>query len=102
MPRAAKLCSHPDCPNLQPCPTHPKQAWAGSNRRRQLPPDWERRRRAVLARDPICKVCDNALSTEVDHVDDPHDHRHEKLQGICGPCHTDKTQCEAAHARRTR
>ncbi len=25
-------------------------------------------RRAVLARDPICKLCDNALSTEVDHI----------------------------------
>ena len=29
---------------------------------------WAMTRKAVLARDPICEVCDNALSTEVDHI----------------------------------
>jgi 5-methylcytosine-specific restriction endonuclease McrA len=46
-------------------------------------------------------VCDGALSTEVDHIDDPHDHGEKNLQGICSPCHKDKTQREAADARRT-
>ena len=102
MARAAKPCGVHGCPNLEPCPEpgHGKTPWAGSDRRSELPGDWENRRRYILQRDPVCKVCDNALSTEVDHIDDPHDHRYENLQGICQPCHKLKTQREAARARR--
>lgn len=99
MARARKACSHPDCPNLQPCPTHARPAWAGSTRRARLPKGWDKRRRYILQRDPICKVCDEAVSTEVDHIQPGDDHSHTNLQGICKPCHRDKTQREAAAAR---
>lgn len=102
MTRAPKICSHPTCTRVQPCTQHAPKPWAGSTRRSQLPGDWDRRRRAVLDRDPICRVCGNALATEVDHVDDPHNHEYDHLQGICEPCHKAKTQAEAAQARRER
>ena len=45
----------------------------------------------MLARDPICKVCGNAISTEVDHItplaDGGNPYPLEGLQGICSPCH---------------
>lgn len=80
---------------------HPKVAWAGSTRRSRLPPDWERRRRTVLARDEICRLCNDALSTEVDHIKPGDDHSLDNLQGVCQECHKDKTAAEAAEARRT-
>ena len=100
MARASKIC--PKCPNPQPCPLHAKKPWEGSTRRQRLPPDWERRRKRILERDPICKVCDNALSTIADHIVPGDDHSYENLQGICDPCHREKTQREAAEARRTK
>ena len=54
----------------------------------------------VLARDPICRVCNQRLSTEVDHIvplsqgGDPWDL--DGLQGICGPCHHVKSGQEFA------
>jgi 5-methylcytosine-specific restriction enzyme A len=63
---------------------------------------WAMTREAVLTRDPICKVCDGWLSTEVDHIKplsqggDPW--RLEGLQGICTPCHQAKTARENARA----
>lgn len=103
MTRAAKLCSQPGCHALQPCADHPKTAWAGSTRRARLPKGWDKRRRTILDRDPICKVCNEALSTEVDHITPGDDHSHANLQGICKACHAKKTQAEAAEAReRTR
>jgi 5-methylcytosine-specific restriction enzyme A len=98
--RAPKVCSHPGCARVQPCPDHTRRAWEGSTRRQRLPGDWERRRRAVLARDPLCRVCDNALSREVDHIVPGDDHSLENLQGICVSCHETKTQAEAQAARR--
>ena len=99
MTRARKICSHPGCVNLQPCPTpgHAKEPWAGSTRRRRLPGDWNRRRRSVLARDPVCRICQNALSVEVDHII-PHrgnpDLFWDEINNwgsLCGPCHKAKT-----------
>ena len=102
MPRARKACSEPNCPNLQPCETHRRRPWEGSTRRSRLPKDWEKRRRYILNRDPICKGCDNALSVEVDHVVSGDDHSYENLQGLCARCHREKTQREAAQSRRNR
>ena len=104
MPRASKACSQPGCPHLQPCPTHPKIAWAGSTRRARLPPGWTRIRAAVLYRDPTCQIrdiCNGAPSTDVDHITAGDDHSLTNLQGACGPCHKRKTAAEAAQARRT-
>lgn len=102
MARARRPCSHPPCPNLQPCPDHPKVAWQGSTRSARLPKGWDKRRRYILQRDPICKVCNEALSIEVDHIIPGDDHSHSNLQGICTPCHREKTQREAAEARTRR
>jgi 5-methylcytosine-specific restriction endonuclease McrA len=61
-------------------------------------------RKAVLSRDPLCKVCNDAISTEVVHIvpleDGGDPYRLEGLQGICSPCHWAKTAREnAARAR---
>jgi 5-methylcytosine-specific restriction protein A len=105
MPRAPKACSQPTCTNTQPCPAHPKIAWAGSTRRRSLPPDWEARRRIVLDRDPVCtdgQACHHlATSTEVHHRGNRDDHRVEQLAGICRDCHNAETQKQAAAGRHT-
>jgi 5-methylcytosine-specific restriction enzyme A len=67
------------------------EATAGVYKRKK----WETTRRAVLARDPICKVCYDALSTEVDHIipltQGGEPYRLDGLQGICSPCHWRKT-----------
>ena len=105
MPRAPKACSHPTCPNVQPCPDHQRKLWQGSYRRAQLPSGWSSRIvPRILKRDPLCTlaiVCRGlALSTEVHHTGDPMDHRDEALGGTCHDCHATVTQQQAAAARR--
>lgn len=100
MARARKACSNPTCPELQPCPTHKPKPWATSTRRQRLPRGWGRIRARILRRDPICKVCGNAASVEVDHIVAGDDHSDANLQGICKRCHREKTQAEAGRARR--
>ena len=74
-----RLCLEPRCPNPATargrCDEHRKPIERERSRARRAATNgvykrrkWELTRRAVLARDPICKVCDNALSTEVDHT----------------------------------
>lgn len=92
MPRSVtRVCGHPGCPNLMPCMAHKPVAWRGSDRRQRLPGNWEALRRYVLARDPICKVCDVAPSTDADHIINNDDHHPGNLQGLCHPCHMSKT-----------
>lgn len=98
--RARKVCSSPRCPALQPCPEHTPQPWAGSSRRAELPPDWSSRIvPRILRRDPLCTICSLALSTDVHHTGDPHDHSDEVLAGVCRACHDAETQKQAAAAR---
>lgn len=92
------------CAGLQPCPQHERKPWQGSTRRTELPPDWERRRRAVLLRDPICtdgRVCQGlALAQAVHHGEGgKHDHSLANLSGICHRCHAVITSQQAADAR---
>jgi 5-methylcytosine-specific restriction endonuclease McrA len=60
-------------------------------------------RKKVLARDPICRLCDCRLSEQVDHIiplsqgGDEWDL--ENLQGVCGRCHGTKSARESAVAR---
>lgn len=75
-------------------------AWATSRRSSQLPRDWQRRRRAILRRDPICRACFAAPATEVDHIGDPSDHSPANLQGLCAVCHGRKTTDQSLAARR--
>jgi 5-methylcytosine-specific restriction endonuclease McrA len=74
--------------------------WNTSPRKSRLPGDWVKRRKAVLERDPICKLCGVRPSTVADHISPmTDDHRLEALQGVCEPCHRQKTAREAAAAR---
>lgn len=99
-PRAPAVCPRPGCPQDQPCPTHTPKPWEQSNRRSELPPDWEHRRARVLRRDGHRCVQCGAPANEVDHRDDPMDHAYTNLQTLCHPCHATKTKAEAAAGRR--
>ncbi len=79
-------------------------SWAGSDRRRRLPGNWESELRpAVLRRDGHrCQVrlerC-TGLASEVDHVRAGDDHSLINLQAACGPCHRMKSSREGSAAR---
>lgn len=86
--------------------------WAGSNRREELPPDWEQIRRRVLRRDNSrCVEVDqygrrcNASATDVDHIRPGDDHRLSNLRSLCSWHHNRKSGSEggaAAAANRRR
>lgn len=84
--------------------------WASSHRRHTLPPNWPAIRRRILARDHhTCRLrgprC-TGRATDVDHIDDEHDHRDDNLRAACGPCHRHRSARQGAaastRARRTR
>jgi len=60
---------------------------------------WKRLRTLVLAREPICRICNRAAATTADHVI-PHKGKWElfsaleNLEGICDECHSRKTARE--------
>ena len=61
---------------------------------------WKNLRKLVLARDPICAICQRNASTVADHII-PHkgswtlfSDLNDNLQGICIPCHDRKTARE--------
>ncbi len=105
MPRAPKVCAHPTCGRLaDDCTEHKRKPWEGSTRRTELPPDWARRRRKVLKRDPICtdgRACGGlALSQAVHHGEGGKlDHSLANLSGICHRCHAVITSEQAAAGR---
>lgn len=97
------VCRITGCAELRPCPVggHEPEPWAGSTRHATLPAGWSSRIvPRILRRDPICSICHAAPSAEVDHIDDPDDHDDANLQGLCTRCHREKTQRQAAAARR--
>jgi 5-methylcytosine-specific restriction endonuclease McrA len=74
--------------------------WHTSTRKSRLPADWEKRRKAVLEAQPICMICGVRASTVADHIVPMTDrHEPEDLQGVCDPCHRQKTANEAAAFR---
>jgi 5-methylcytosine-specific restriction endonuclease McrA len=84
-------------------------AWSTSNRRADLPPDWDSAvRPRILARDGYRCVrtleaggrCPETTRLEVDHIGDPHDHDDANLQTLCRWHHARKTARESAAARR--
>jgi 5-methylcytosine-specific restriction protein A len=108
MARAAKVCSHPDCPNLQPCPDHTPKPWASSRRRERLRKRSGSREqklaRAVMARDEgICHWCGKGGADQVDHViplaEGGADDYYNRAPIHSTPCHQEKTQAEAERAR---
>lgn len=68
-PRAAKICNH--CANVQPCPAHPKEPWAGSTRAQRITLSGsaqQARRRRIIDRDRgICHVCGKPGANQADH-----------------------------------
>lgn len=56
---------------------------------------WQRLRRMVLAREPVCRSCQREPASEVDHIialDKGGTNAMENLQGLCKPCHSRKTR----------
>lgn len=107
------VCAEPGCPELtrpgrNRCPTHDPGPWAGSTRRRHLPPDWPQRRAAVLERDGHrCTIVENGErcprpATEVHHTNGRDDHRLEMLAAICAPHHARESAREGVEARSRR
>lgn len=80
-------------------------AWTGSDRAVRLPPDWHRRRVAVLTRDghrcTRIRTDDTrcpAPATDVDHIDPGDDHSIENLTALCGWHHQRKSAREGGQA----
>jgi 5-methylcytosine-specific restriction protein A len=73
-------------------------------------PLWRSTRREILARDPFCEMCQQALSTIVHHIiaarkyinqhggDESSFYDQENLQGVCKPCHDQHTAKECGFA----
>ena len=76
--------------------------WRDSNRRARLPADWPIRVAFILDRDPTCRICHTAPSTEVDHIQHGDNHQLTNLQGVCTRCHATKSGREGATARQQR
>lgn len=95
-----KVC--PTCGRIG-CREHERKPWANrGDRRQRLPRDWPRLRLQILDRDPVCRACGAAPSTDVDHIERGDDHRPENLQGLCRRCHRTKTAREGNEARAAR
>lgn len=63
---------------------------------------WRKTRQLVLHRDPFCRHCQRAASTEVDHIVPKRDggqDTEDNLQGLCKPCHSRKTATEPGNWR---
>lgn len=104
--RAFAICSQPGCPEYTDrgrCDDHRREAEQrrGSARQRGYDRQHEQQfRAAVLARDPLCVLCQQAPSVHADHHplsrrelaaagEDPNDARHGR--GLCAHCHSTET-----------
>jgi 5-methylcytosine-specific restriction protein A len=82
------------------CSTYQGQASyleKGTKAERGYPANWEKLRRLVLERDPICKACELDCANECDHLmplERGGTNELANLQGLCKPCHSRKTGLE--------
>lgn len=75
--------------------------WQRSNRVKRLPHNWRAIRARILKRDPVCKICGVRPSAFCDHIEAKvDDHTDTGLQGVCGPCHDQKSSREGNQAQR--
>lgn len=96
MPTAAmRYCSAPGCRELcfgGRCDSHPRRTgWRDrpSPYERGYDANYRRLRPQILARDPICTICGNAPSEEVDHIvplSKGGENTADNLRGTCSDC----------------
>jgi len=83
----------------------PAQAWdapRGTTTERGYGHKWQQARKRILREEPVCRVCNVRLSTEVDHVVPKYlggTATRSNLRGICRRCHRMKSLKEATEAR---
>lgn len=97
--RAARICTAPGCPNVVPCEVHT----VTQNERRAKDPEqrrfydsarWKSLRSLVRKQEPMCRLCGEKRSTNVDHVDgDWRNNERANLRALC-------TDCEKRHTAR--
>lgn len=95
--KAPTGCAEPGCIYARPCPLHPR-GWSEGGRGRKMPPGWDATRARILRRDPLCRGCWSAPSTEVHHTV-PGVETDELLAGLCHDCHAAITAAQALAAR---
>lgn len=107
MPRAAKICAQPGCPNLQPCAEHAPAPWTGSTRstRTISGSRQAKRSRFVIGRDNgVCHVCGKHGADQADHIVPLAEGGADTLANMAAihadPCHKAKTAAEAARGRK--
>lgn len=100
MPWAAQsVCSHAGCFELTTkgsCGHHEakRQDNRASSSARGYGRRWRKLRILILHRDPICRICKRAPSTDVDHIipkREGGEDSAQNLQGVCHSCHSHKT-----------
>lgn len=75
--------------------------WENSDRVSRLPRGWRKIRAEILARDVVCQLCFVRPATHCDHIKPKtDDDRPSQLQGVCAPCHLQKSSAEGNAARR--
>ena len=109
--KAKKPCSQPGCPNItdgQFCKEHKAahdkeyDQQRGTSAERGYGANWQRLRKMVLARQPICEdpfgfhkeYNETVAANEVDHITplaDGGSNEMINLQALCKPCHSTKT-----------
>lgn len=104
--RAPRPCARPGCPELVTddprCPTHRRARRRrqddrrGSSTARGYGSRWQRIRKSLLARYPLCVMCQAEgrveAATEVDHIDgNSRNNDRENLRPLCKPCHSRRT-----------
>lgn len=79
--------------------------WSSSNRRQELPPDWEENYRLPTLREAkgMCQIrlpgC-LGKATEVDHIRRGNDHSRGNRRAACSFCHGKKSSAEGVAQRR--
>jgi len=106
-----KLCAVPGCPNIinvgeTYCAEHERERQKNVNANRESTSKrydrrWQRLRRLVLNREPLCRECLKhgrlTPATEVDHIislSKGGDNSLDNLQPLCHACHSRKTASE--------
>ena len=75
-----------------------RQRRTGTKQERGYGGEWERISKMVRAQQPVCQMCYDAPSEDVDHIipfrglKDPLRTARSNLRAVCRPCHSKKTK----------